>query len=253
MKKLLKLKVFAVLFFISNILIAQDAKQALGLDYNNPKKFVIQELTVSGLEYLDPNQILSISGFAVGDTITIPSEDLSFLVKKLWLNRYFSKVNLRYTKVEDDKIWLDIGLLENPRLSRWEFAGEKISKSNKTDLAEKLNLRRGTEISEFMLENSKRLIKNYYADKGFLNAEVITIQTPDTIVKNASIVTFKIIKNPKVKIKNINFDGNKDISDKKLRKAMKKTKRRRRNRGCCCRTCCAIYICKYKCGRNCDS
>ena len=226
MKKLLKLKVFAVLFFISNILIAQDAKQALGLDYNNPKKFVIQELTVSGLEYLDPNQILSISGFAVGDTITIPSEDLSFLVKKLWLNRYFSKVNLRYTKVEDDKIWLDIYLLENPRLSRWEFVGEKISKSNKTDLAEKLNLRRGTEISEFMLENSKRLIKNYYADKGFLNAEVITIQTPDTIVKNASILTFKIIKNPKVKIKSINFEGNKDISNKKLRKAMKKTKRK---------------------------
>jgi outer membrane protein insertion porin family len=226
MKKLLKLKVFAILFFAGNILLAQDAVQTIGGNYDNPKKFVIQELTVSGLQFLDPNQILSISGFEVGDTITIPSEDLSFLVKNLWLNRYFSKVALRYTKVEDDKIWLDIYLQENPRLSKWEFAGEKVRKSNKTDLAEKLNLRRGTEISPFMLENSKRLIKRYFADKGFLNTEVIAVQTADTAIKNASVLTFMINKNQKIKIKKINFEGNKEVADKKLRKAMKKTKQK---------------------------
>jgi outer membrane protein insertion porin family len=231
MKRLLKLKVFAILFLTGNILPAQDNLQSMiDVNYDDPKQYVIQEITVSGLEYLDPNQIISISGFAVGDTITIPSEDLSFLVKKLWLNRsYFSKVELRYTKVENDKIWLDINLTENSRLSNWDFvgaSGTKISKSNKTDLNEKLKLRRGVDVSEFRIENSKRLIRHFFAEKGFLNTEVTVLQRADTVVKNASILTFVINKNPKVKIKNMNFDGNKDISDKKLRKAMKKTKRK---------------------------
>ena len=229
MKRLLKLKLIAILIFAGNIALAQTNIQEIEATYNNPKKYVIQDLTVSGLQFLDPNQIISISGFAVGDTITVPSEDLSFLVKKLWLNRYFSRVALRYTKIEDDKIWLDISLTENPRLSKWEFLGSggaKISKSNKTDLNEKLNLRRGAEVSEFMLENSKRLIKNYFHDKGFLNVEVTTMQRADTIVNNATILTFVINKNPKVKIKNLTFNGNSKISDKKLRKSMKKTKRK---------------------------
>ncbi|MDR1983688.1 MAG: outer membrane protein assembly factor BamA [Prevotellaceae bacterium] len=229
MEKLLKLKLLAILFFTSNILLGQGDVKSIEASYTNPKQYVIQELTVSGLQFLDPSQILSVSGFAVGDTITVPSEDLSFLVKKLWLNRYFSKVALRYTKIEDDKIWLDINLQENPRLAKWEFAGAsgtKISKSNKTDLSEKLNLRRGSEVSDFMLENSKRLIKRYFADKGFLNTEVTAIQRADTTLKNASTLTFVINKNPKVKIKTLNFNGNSDISDKKLRKAMKKTKRK---------------------------
>ncbi|MDR1553857.1 MAG: BamA/TamA family outer membrane protein [Prevotellaceae bacterium] len=228
MKKLLNLKILAILIFTSNILLGQNIN-FIEANYNNPKQYVIQELTVSGLQFLDPNQILSISGFAVGDTITVPSEDLSFLVKKLWLNRAFSKVELRYTKIEDDKIWMEIYLQENPRLSKWEFTGSlgtKISKGNKTDLVEKLKLRRGLEVSDFMVENSKRLIRMYYADKGFLNVEVSTMQHADTIVKNATILTFVITKNPKVKIKNLNFNGNNDISNKKLRKSMKKTKRK---------------------------
>ena len=229
MKKELKLKLIAILIFAGNIALAQTDIQRMDVNYREPKQYVIQELTVSGLEFLDPNQILSISGLAVGDTITVPSEDLSFFVKKLWLNRYFSKVALRYTKIEDNKIWIDINLTENPRLSKWEFVGatgSKVSKSNKTDLNEKLNLRRGTEVSEFMLENSKRLIKQYFKDKGFLNVELTTTQSADTIMKNAAILTFVINKNPKAKIKNLNFKGNSEISDKKLRKAMKKTKRK---------------------------
>ncbi|MDR2064380.1 MAG: outer membrane protein assembly factor BamA [Prevotellaceae bacterium] len=229
MKELLTPKLLAILFFTSNILFGQDVIQSIETRYNNPKRYVIQELTVSGLQFLDPNQILSVSGFAVGDTITVPSEDLSLLVKKLWLNRYFSKVELRYSKIENDKIWLDINLQENPRLAKWEFTGSsgtKISKSNKTDLTEKLKLRRGSEVSEFMLENSKRLIKMYFAEKGFLNVEVSTIQSADTALKNAATITFVINKNPKVKIKNLNFNGNSNISDRKLRKSMKKTKRK---------------------------
>ena len=229
MKKLLKIKLTLILIFAGNFVLAQTNIQGVELNYNNPKQYVIQDLTVSGLQFLDPNQILSISGFAVGDTIMVPSEDLSFLLKKLWLNRAFSRVALRYTKIEDDKIWLDISLTENPRLSKWDFvgiAGSKVSKSNKTDLNEKLHLRRGTEISEFMLDNSKRLIKQYFNEKGFLNTEVTTTQRADTIVKNATIVTFIVNKNQKAKIKNLNFKGNKEITDKKLRKSMKKTKRK---------------------------
>ncbi|MDR3180643.1 MAG: outer membrane protein assembly factor BamA [Prevotellaceae bacterium] len=201
---------------------ADSGKVNITFDPANPREFVIADITISGVKYLNPEQILSFIGVAKGDTVKIPNEDISLALKRLWAQRHFSDIVVSATKIEGDKIYLDIQLTERPRVSAWNFKGAK--KGERDDLREKLHLRRGSEVSDYLLKVSTDAIKSFYAEKGYRKAEVNIIQEADTLVPNAVKVTFDIKKNSKVKIKRIYFEGNEKIKDRKLRKSMKKTK-----------------------------
>lgn len=203
---------------------AQEQVVNLNLDYEKPKKYVVQDITIEGIKYLDPDLYVGVTGISKGDTLTIPSDVFSRAVKKLWEQDLFGDVKINASKVEGDKIWLKVNLTEKPRLYTWEIKGAK--KSEVTDLNDKLKLKRGTTITEFMLSTSTDIIKKYYINKGFLNIEVNTTQRADTVVKNTEHLTFNVTKHKKVKIKDIDFDGNKFYTDERLRRALKKTHRR---------------------------
>jgi outer membrane protein insertion porin family len=158
----------------------------------------------------------------VGDTITIPGEEFSRAARKLWSIRFFSDISITAKKIADDKIYLDIYLAERPRVSQWHFSGVK--KGAKDDLVGRLNLRRGGEYSEYVINTSIDGIKKYYAEKGYRNAEVIVTQVNDTLLPNAVQITFNVDRKRKVLIKKIEFEGNKTLSNRKLTRAMKKTK-----------------------------
>jgi len=190
-------------------------------DYNSPKKYVIGDVTITGVKYYSTSQILSYAGIAIGDTIYVPSDDLSQVVRKLWNWRYFSDIELNATKIIGDKIYLEIVLTERPRVSVWEITGVK--KSQREDLISRLNLQRGSEYSEYKIATSIESIKKYYSEKGYRNAEVAVLQTTDTTINNAIKVTFEIDRKKKVLIKEIDFDGNSELSNRKLARSMKKT------------------------------
>ncbi len=191
-------------------------------DYSKPQKYIIGDVTISGAKYYTTEQLLSLTGLAIGDTVMIPSDDLSRIARKLWSMRYFSDVSLTAPKITGDKIYLNIHLTERPRVSSWSFSG--IKKSQKEDLQGRLKLRRGSEYSEYQIKTSVDIIKRYFDEKGYRNAEVNVLQENDTVMNNAVKITFHIDRKSKVKIKEIDFEGNKALSDNKLARSMKKTK-----------------------------
>ena len=67
------------------------------------------------------------------------------------------------------------------------------------------------------------LIRNYYDEKAFRNAKISYTVTPDTLIKTAVVVHFNIEKGDKVRIGEIQFAGNDNLSSKKLARSMKKT------------------------------
>ena len=118
MKKLTLL--FLTLFLGINI-----AKSQTNIaDYANPQDYVIGGITISGTKYLDKNTLISISGLNLGETISVPGEDISLSIKKLWKQALFSDVSISITKIEDGKIFLDIYLKEHPKLSKFNFKGD---------------------------------------------------------------------------------------------------------------------------------
>jgi len=208
------------------ILKAQDVTTSLPIevDYNNPKTYIIGGVTVEGIKYLNQDQIIALTGMQTGDQITVPSEELSSALKRIWMQRYFSDVALYIDSLSPagDTAFLKLKLTERPRVSRWDFSG--IKNSERDDLKEKLNLRRGGALSEYVISSSIGVIKNYLKEKGFLKAEVSIIQANDSIIKNAVRVTFDVKRGPKVKVKEITYEGVGELSKFKLDHSMKKTK-----------------------------
>ncbi len=197
------------------------------VDYNNPKRYILGEIKVKGVKLHSKEQIISITGLQKGDEITVPSEQLSDVVKRIYQQRFFSNVGLYIDSLSAnrDTCSLVLELQERPRVSRWSFKGVK--KSEQTEIEERVKLRRGGELSDYVVKSTSDIIKKYFSEKGFLKTTVSVEQEVDTVVKNAIRVTFNINKGPKVKIQTITFSGNENVKSSKLAAAMKKTKDKR--------------------------
>ncbi len=192
------------------------------VDYNNPKPYTIGGISVTGVKYLGEDQMISLTGLSVGDQITIPGDDLSGIVKRIWVQRFFSDVAFYIDSLVKDTVYLNLYLQERPRVSRWEFNG--VRSGEKSDLDERLKLRRGGEFSDYVISSSSEIIRKYYVEKGFLQTEISVKQEDDSLFTNTVKVTFDVNRKTKVKIKKINFSGNDNLKGSKLASAMKKTK-----------------------------
>jgi len=212
--------------FLVTSVIAQeiDYKSMPVSDYKKPSEYIIKEINVSGIKYLDKNILVNLSGLAVGKEIFIPGDDITNAILKLWEQGLFSDVKIYATEFKGDSVSLEMFLLERHRLSELNIYGLKKSKEN--DIREKLELKRGMQVTENLINNSERIIKNYLYDKKFLNAKVDIVQADDTTVGLNNVkLNIHIDKGNKVKIKDINFYGNEVFSDAKLRRKMKETKK----------------------------
>ena len=218
---------FVVLFFITLQASAQISLsgELNNIDYSKPKDYEIGGITVSGIETLDRNVLIMLSGLSVGDKITVPGDKISKAIENLWGQGLFANIEIGASKIQGKTIFLDIYLEERPKLAKFSFKGVK--KSEADDLRDKIKLVRGQVVTENSKNNAERIIKNHFIDKGFLNVEVRLVETTDpTIKRNETILIIDVDKKEKVKIENIIFKGNEEFADNKLRRFMKETKQR---------------------------
>ena len=194
------------------------------VDYNHPQKYIVAGVKVEGNTYFGEQQIINQTGLHPGMEVTVPSDELSNVVRRLWLQRFFEDVALEIDSLNTarDSAWFRIKIKERPRVSRWSFSG--IKSGERKDIEERLNLRRGGEFSEYVEKTSADIIKRYFAEKGFLLCDVKAEVQRDSIVKNAIRVNFAIDKGEKVRIGAINFIGNDHVGEYKIARSMKKTK-----------------------------
>ena len=212
----------ALLLAVSSICKAQGT--SVVVDYNNPKKYIVGGVTLEGNQHFSPEQILQVSGLREGMEVTVPSEEMSSIVKRLWLQRFFEDVAISIDSIAPtrDTAFFKISIVERPRVSRWVFSGVKTGEQK--DLQERLSLKRGGEFSEYISKTSADIIKRYYKEKGFQNVEVQVNTKRDSMVRSAIRVQFAVNRGNKVKIKKINFFGADNVKEFKLVRAMKKTR-----------------------------
>ena len=193
------------------------------LNAKYPKTYTIAGISVTGTKAYDANLISSISGMAVGDKIQLPGSDVfGKAIAKLWKQNLVSKVDISITRLEDQNIYIDINISERPRLIDFKFIG--IKKGEKDDLEPKLGLAKDRVLTENMRLSAVEAIRKFFYEKGYRN---VTIQMQeDTIegINNAVSLAFFINKGTKVKINSIDFTGNNEVQDSKLKKQMKGTK-----------------------------
>ena len=202
---------------------AQSGAGGVEVDYNRPKSYVVGGVGIEGNQYFNEHQILQQVGLQKGQTITVPGEDVTGVVKRLVAQRYFEDVAVVVDSLNAsaDTAWFKVVVRERPRVSRWTYSGVK--SGERKDLQERLNLRPGREYSEYVKNTSIDIIKRYYKEKGYLKVEVSVDAVRDTMIRSAMRVNFNVNKGPKIRIKDINFIGNKHVSERKLAKNMKET------------------------------
>ena len=186
-----------------------------------PKKYEIADIQVEGVKNYEDYVLIGLSGLSVGQTISMPGDDITTAIKRYWRHGLFSNVQITAEKVEDGKVWLKISLTQRPRISEIRYHGVK--KSERQDLEARLGLVKGSQITPNLVDRAKTLIKRYFDDKGFKNAEVIITQRDDNANENQVIVDVDIDKKEKIKINSIEIIGNEALSDNRIKNAMKKT------------------------------
>ena len=204
---------------------AQDTGAgAVDVDYNNPQKYVVGGIRVTGIKYLGENQLLAVLGIHPGDVVTVPGDDVSAAVKRIWLQGAASTIGFYVDSLSSarDTAWFRLDIQERPRVVTWNYRGVK--NSERDDIKERLNLRRGGQLSEYIKASSIKSIQDYFKEKGFADVKVNVEVANDSIIKNAVRVTFDIDKGKKLKVKEISYEGNDEITKFKLDRAMKKTK-----------------------------
>ena len=200
---------------------AEENNNPVILYTTTPKKYEIAEIKVEGVDNYEDYILLGISGLSVGQTVSVPGDEITAAIKNYWKHGLFSDARIEAEKIVGNKIYLKIILRQRPRIVNVEYFGVK--KSEKKDLEAKLNLVKGSQVTPNLIDRAKLIIKRHFDDKGFKNAEVNILERNIEGNKDQVNVDIMIDKKEKVKVNQINIDGNTILSDKKLKRVMKKT------------------------------
>ena len=186
------------------------------------KTYELDSLTVSGIKTFNEQTVISYSGLRKGQKIKVPGEEVSSVINKLWGLELFSNINVFVTNVENNKISLDIEIEELPTLTDVKINGLK--KGNTETIIKDTELTKGKKLSESFLTNTKNYIINKYKKEGFLDTKVNLNTIKDTIGANSYKMVVNIDKGQRIKIKEIDFNGNEVFKESKLRSKLKNTK-----------------------------
>ncbi|MEK9740479.1 MAG: POTRA domain-containing protein [Flavobacteriaceae bacterium] len=212
------LKPFLLILFL--VLGISASAQTEG--YVKGRNYVLDSITVSGLKTFNAQTVISYSGLRKGQSLNVPGEEISAVINKLWGLELFSDINFYVTKVEGQNISIEIEIEELPTLSDVKINGLK--KGRIESVITDTELTSGKKLSESFLTNTKNYIENKYKKEGFLNTKVALNTIKDTVGANTYKMVVNVDKGPRIKIKDINFEGNEIFKDKTLRSKFKKTK-----------------------------
>ncbi|MCP4311360.1 MAG: BamA/TamA family outer membrane protein [Bacteroidetes bacterium] len=193
------------------------------MDYDNVTEYVIADVTVSGIEYIQKEVLISLSGLKPGNTVKLPGDEVTNILKKFWSQGLFADARITATQIRNDSVWIDIYLTEQSRMSRLNIVG--IGKSETQDVMEKINLRNGQQVTADIMDNTKRIIRDHFIEKGFLNTEVNINLKDDTLRVNMVQMEVIVDKMGRVKINEIYFNGVSAFKESLLRRKMKDTKK----------------------------
>lgn len=204
--------------------IEKTADDLRPISYENPRKYEIAEIKVSGVTnpMYEDYTILGFAQLQVGDKIEIPGAEITNAIKRFWKLGLFSDAEIIQTKIEGNKIWLEIKLKERPRISDIVYTGMK--KGERQDIEAKIGMVKNLQITPNQMDRARTVIKKYFDEKGFNNAEITLSETPDVSKENHVILNIDVVKKNKTKVNKIIIEGNTAVKAATLEKAMKKTR-----------------------------
>lgn len=186
------------------------------------KSYILDSISVRGIKTFNAQTVISYSGLRKGQEISLPGEEVSAVISKLWGLDLFSDINFYVTKVENNSVSVEIDIEELPTLTDVKINGLK--KGSIESLIKDTELITGKKLSESFLTNTKNYIVNKYKKEGFLDTKVVLNTIKDSVGTNSYKMVVNVDKGSRIKIKDIEFVGNEVYKRNKLRSQLKNTK-----------------------------
>lgn len=222
-----KYAIFIFLLAFCKLSVAQiplDATTNEKVDYAKPKEYTLAGIEVECSQFTDKNIIRLLSGLTVGEKIQLPGDKISEAIKSLWKQNLFEDVKIYLVKTIGNDAFLKIEVVEKPRLSKFSFRG-KVKKNDADEIRGKIRLVREKVVTDYTLGYIKNIVKDFYVNKGFYNAEVTITTEKDTTAKTPHVIVYiNVNKGKKVRISDLTFHGNTVVKSWKLRSKMKDSK-----------------------------
>ena len=177
-------------------------------------QFNIKEIVVSGNSEVSAETIIAISGLSNSNNMSANSINEGF--RRLSDSGLFQNVVLNPVGTR-----LIISVVENPIISNVDFEGNKIFKDQ--FLFSIISSQTRTPFSKGIIDEDIRKILQIYREKGRFKA---TIVPQKVLLKEGGIgLIFSINEGPRTEIKSINFIGNKEFNDSRLRSVIESSQK----------------------------
>ena len=208
-----------LLLCVSLFAYSQDVIVNPDISYaGTPRQCEIGGLSVKGVEGYEDYVLIGLSGLSVGQVVSVPGTEITEAVKRYWRHGLFSKATITADSIVGNKVYLCIHLATRPRVSTINYSGLK--KSEREDMEAKLGIMKGSQITPNMIDRAKILAKKYFDDKGYKNAVIDIVQRDDVTGKNQVILDVNVDKKSKMKVRKIIFEGNTQLSSRKIKGTM---------------------------------
>jgi outer membrane protein insertion porin family len=176
----------------------------------------VADIEFEGLILVPEERALSLMESQEGEEYS--SQMVSRDLKVLYRSGLFSNVTVKKRRVSGG-IKIIVQVVENQVIKDLKFTGNKKLKDD--DLHDVITVREYQVLDKARVTESVREITKKYEDKGYYLADVEVSALPDEAEPGKVNLNFKIQENKKVKIRRINFIGNRSFRDKKLRKSIR--------------------------------
>ena len=121
--KTIKYIILFVLLSPSLSSIAQDR-----IPFDKGKPYILANIEVTGKLNFNEQTVVTFSGLEKGQRIIVPGEEITAAIKKLGKLELFSDIDMYITKIEGDSIYLELNLVELPKLNDVKFLNVKKGK-----------------------------------------------------------------------------------------------------------------------------
>jgi len=186
----------------------------------SPEEYEILGVSVEGAETeFTESFVLQNSGLRAGDTISLPGDPaVAEAIRSVYRAGFFSDVKVVEERRVGNGVFIAIQVREEPKLSGYRFEG--IKKRHRRNLDKEVPLIAQSAVRDEAIQNSIRIIRDYYSEKGYPLVEIDLDRVPNQETNTVELV-FSIDRGPKVRIGDIVVEGNEAISDGSIRGEMK--------------------------------
>lgn len=170
----------------------------------------IDRVEFEGISTLDPIYLQSVSGIKAGEVWN--RDAIAEACRRLAATQKFEGTPFAEPREVDGKLVLVFIVQERPYITAIDFVGNEKFKAGA--LLKELQLDVGSPVSEFLIRQAQQAIEKKYRDAGYAYA---TVEIDREVLRAERRVLFRISEGPRVKVQDIQFEGNLSYSNIRLR------------------------------------